>query len=1183
MNKITAAINWLDQAFAPLGEMMKEDQFRAEMLASIGMKEKDNPADKAKTKAKLNALLEFLNEMRKKLGLDKSDIPKVNNLASAALFFQEFLMMLSILKEMLDTCEVAGPRPGEASAEEKEMAIENGVRAIAKFFTVAYFKKSSPRVAAVFDMLGIFADEINETKRALYQLFYWDKLSPVGDFKEDSPLRITKAAFLWPSVLLTFLDKFPGTFLLNMGTDLSPEKDRFPIAARLAQRVLQIQFLPGEIIPPAPNEYEYQHEFRKPNSTDAFLSFVSIPVMPAGANENSKPDGFRYALNLELNAGDFGTELGKLRLRFLNKVSGGFSFGHGSGFKVFGTGVVDNPTPLIEIYLKGQPDDPGKSDEVRSGDIFFRIHPKKKRIKNTDELDAEFSLELHDFSYSISGEGRDGFMQKILPEKSGSQIKVSLKIVYSPLENKWTLTGLDGNEGFLFRFNVGAAFFKQVQIPTLYMGIKPFIEKEEVHGGELELSALLKLELGPFQLTVDRLGVAISLDFKKRNANLGFTHVAADLKPPTAVGFLVKAPMISGGGILGFDPDKHQYFGAGELSIQVSPDLKLTLKIVAIILTRMPDGKPGFSFLLIASVEFNPAFEIGLGFKLNGLGVLVAINRSMNTEEFRVAVRDDRLNAVLFPDNPVGNISTIVQSINSLFPVAQNRYVFGIMARLSWGSSNLVDIKLGLLIEVPSPVKIALIGVIRVLIKPDTPVLRLQVNFIVLLDLGNDMLSIDAALFESRLLKFSLTGDLILRYRWGDDPIFLAAVGGFHPDFNIPGGLGLPVPINRLAISLMENDNIKLTVSCYLAVTSNTVQAGFAIDFKLDWSKFHIEAGLSVDALFHFDPFYFAVDFEGKLHIYWGSRHLAGVSVRGQFSGTNPWRIKGTATFSIWIWDYDVDFDKSTGEELTENIQEVEVLPLLENAISDANNWQAIMPAKRQAQVVLRNTKDDLKDKPAAADSPAPLLADPLSKVDVIQQVVPLGIRIDKVGSQKVKGPRTFDVVPVEIVNDGVEKNPLDDHFAPAMFIEMEDAQRLSRKSYEKMKAGLSFSDTETLLAGAGQISECDYDIKFKDPLAPKEKAPVNQITRVDFLRWAGNNAIAKSEQGRKLRAVKVSELRKKASKGETFVLIDPATGTKVAEVAGQKSMSAAYYEKWKLQKANPKLKTNVVRESELI
>ncbi|MEP7106533.1 MAG: DUF6603 domain-containing protein [Ferruginibacter sp.] len=1212
MNPITKGINYIDEWLAPLSRLTSDEQFKGEFLKELGAKEKTDPADKAKTTEKLNFILRGLDALRKKLGLDKSDIPNVSNIAALGMVLAELYKVWEAVDEMLNTCDYSGPEGEKPTAEEEEIAKSNARRALAKFLTQTLIWKKLPRVAIMFDALGIFSDESNEMNRALDLLLFPifsginaiphleglvnpDSFRPLGDLKEDNLLRITKGSFLILSILFLFLEdklRHVGSFRFNTGYELPPEKDVFPNASKIARRVLQMQFIPGELFSGDDGDY-FSEDFKTPNSTDCFFTFATIPVFPAETEPGTLPEGYQYVLGLNLNPGKFGSDMGGFGIRFPSDITESLIWGHNTKFHSFGPGILSTD-PLIEIqWLAKKEGDAGKEgkDEnneqntTRGGDIFFRIHPKKKVVEGHEEMDAEISLEFHDFSISISGEGRDGFMQKILPEKAAAKVKASLSIVYSPLLNKWSVQGLDMNDGLLFLFNVAIKDFKALEIPTLYIGIKPSLKEDKsICGVALETSAMLKTKLGPFQMTIDRLGLLLSLDFsKKASANLGFADLSYDLKPPTAVGFVVNASVVTGGGVLSVDPDNHQYYGGGELKIKLEK-YELTLKVIAIILTQLPDGKKGFSFLLMASIEFTPAIDTPFGFKLKGLGVIVALHRSMNLEAFQSAVRDDRFDMILFPDNPVGNAPTIVKAMNSLFPAAEGRYVFALMARIVWGTAKLVDLKLGLLIEVPSPVKIAVVGVIKVLVeKGGKQIVKLQVNFLVALDFGKKIFSIDAAIYESKFLIFDIRGELFVRYRWGADPAFLISVGGWHPDFQVPAGLNLPAKPQRLTIPLMEGEHASLILSCYLALTSNTFQAGFKIELKIKWSKFRLESVLSVDALFHFDPFYFVVDFEGKLRIFWGDSRLAGVTVKGKFSGTNPWRIRGTATFEIWIWDYDVDFDKSTGEEISEPSQDIEVLPLIEKAITDKGNWQSTLPDGVSTHIVLRNTEVDAEAQAGEADAIPFILADPLSRMEVMQQVIPLGIRIDKVGSQKVKGARKFDLAAEMEGGSDQEGRDLEDHFAPGMFINMEDAEKLTRKSFEPMKAGHSFTDTGSVSCGTSLISEFAYDDQFNDPLAPENTPENPPVSDVHFNIWLNNNSVAKSAGGRRTTTRKEIELCKSVSKTDPYILADATTGARVNEVEGQKSMTGAYYELWKFQKLNPLRKLNVVRESELI
>ena len=427
---------------------------------------------------------------------------------------------------------------------------------------------------------------------------------------------------------------------------------------------------------------------------------------------------------------------------------------------------------------------------------------------------------------------------------------------------------------------------------------------------------------------------------------------------------------------------------------------------------------------------------------------------------------------------------------------------------------------------------------------------------------------------------FELNGEISVRYRWDNEPVFLLALGGWHPDFEVPAGLGLPAKPNRITLSLIEKDNLKLIISLYVAVTSNTFQAGFAVVFMVKWSKFKLEAGLSLDALFR-DINDFIVKFEGKLKISWGSHTLAGVTVKGYFSGTSPWRIKGQATFEIWIFDYDVDFDKSSGDDVAGTIGFADPLALIIAAVHDTRNWQTSLASGAANHITLRNSEKDQ----AAGSNPSTdiLSADPLSKIEVVQQVAPLGIRIDKLGQDKIQQFKKFDLVASAGEGQSLQTNNVDEFFAPAMYIDLTDDQKLSRKSYERMKAGQSFTDPDSVSCGVARVTAFEYDEYIYDTMAPQ--GPPNKGTVADniFQQWLGNGSVARSAEGRRHLAKMQAEARKPQMAEDGYVVVDATKGTPLANVLPQKAMAEAYYEVWKLKQTNPLQMFNVVRKSELV
>jgi hypothetical protein len=69
----------------------------------------------------------------------------------------------------------------------------------------------------------------------------------------------------------------------------------------------------------------------------------------------------------------------------------------------------------------------------------------------------------------------------------------------------------------------------------------------------------------------------------------------------------------------------------------------------------MPDGSKGFALLILVTAEFTP-IQLGYGFVLIGVGGLLGLNRSLDTEALRLGVRTGGVNSVLFPPDVIGNI-----------------------------------------------------------------------------------------------------------------------------------------------------------------------------------------------------------------------------------------------------------------------------------------------------------------------------------------------------------------------------------------------------------------------------------------------------------------------------------------------------------------------------------------------
>ena len=608
---------------------------------------------------------------------------------------------------------------------------------------------------------------------------------------------------------------------------------------------------------------------------------------------------------------------------------------------------------------------------------------------------------------------------------------------------------------------------------------------------DLEVSAGMGVKLGPVLASVEGIGMRASLVFPgDPKADFSF-----DFKPPNGVGLAIDSTSVTGGGFLFFDPEKEQYAGIVQLDVKG----KLTLKAVGLLTTRMPDGSRGFSLLLIISGEFKP-INIGFGFTLNGVGGLIGINRSVAVDVLRSGLKNKTLDAVLFPEDPIRNAPQIISNLRAVFPPTRDQHAFGLMAKIGWGTPTLLTIDLGIILEFPSPTRLVILGQFRALLpSKNKALIKLQMDALGVVDFDKGEASLDATIYDSRILQYTMSGDMALRTRWEEDPTFLLAVGGFNPRFPAPAGFPT---LARVAVNLTKGKNPRLRLEAYLALTSNTVQLGARAELFLKFSSFSVEGYLSFDALFQFSPFRFITDFSGGVDLKWKGHSLAGIHIKATLAGPTPWHIRGEAKFSIWIFDKTVTVDKTIGEEEKPDLPPpVNPLPLLKQALADKRNWITGLPAGNNMFVTLRQL-------PPSDE----IIVHPLGELAVTQRVVPLNLDLAKFGNTRPKGARRFTLGDVKFDNQpAADVSPTTEHFAPAEFLEMTDQEKLSRPSFEKLDAGLRIG-TRKITFEAPVEQDMDYEtIVIDDKDGESEEGEIAKVPEQTFTILASLGAARRS------------------------------------------------------------------------
>jgi hypothetical protein len=638
------------------------------------------------------------------------------------------------------------------------------------------------------------------------------------------------------------------------------------------------------------------------------------------------------------------------------------------------------------------------------------------------------------------GDG-DGFLNNILPAE-GLEAKFDLGLAWSN-ERGLTLRGSGGLDATL---PVNLSIRDVFKVPTIHIGLRT-----SDTGLSVEVSATVGLSIGPINAVVERVGVAAAVTFPEDGGNLGVANLDFGFKSPNGVGLSIDKAGVRGGGYLYFDKDKGQYAGVVQLNLQG----EISVKGIGLIATRLPDNSKGFSLLVIITAEDFKPIPLPLGFKLTGIGGLLAINRTFDEEVLRAGLKSNTLDSVLFPRDPIRNAPQIISNLNKVFPISKGHHLFGPVAQITWGAKGLLTANLALVMELGERLRLLILAQIAVILpRPENDLIRLKMDAVGVIDFDRGTASLDATLHDSRLLKkFTLTGDMAMRLKWEDGPNFALAVGGLHPAFNPPPNFP---KLERVAINLSSGDNPRIRCEAYFALTSNTVQFGARAELYAKALGFSVHGDIGFDVLIQFDPFQFLADFHAQVQLKRGSRNLFKVRLEGELSGPRPLRIKAKATFEVLWMDVSFRVDKTlVSGERPEAPAPVEVMPLLKEALGDPGAWEAKLPAGGRQMVTLRATPGATSD----------VLLHPLGALMVKQNVVPLNMEISRFGQTTPAGERRFAITDVYLGETRQTAPPtVKDFFARAQYIEMSDGEKLSAPSFEPMTAGVAIGSDEIVI-----------------------------------------------------------------------------------------------------------------------
>jgi len=725
---------------------------------------------------------------------------------------------------------------------------------------------------------------------------------------------------------------------------------------------------------------------------------------------------------------------------------------------------------------------------------------------NVDYEDGEVTITVElpaDGKVVINPKG--GFLEKVLPDEIESNFELA--------------TGWSTEDGLYFEgggtLTVPLPVHQElgpITLKEIYLGVSPDPKSGKITA---EGSAAANVNLGPITATVERMGIEAEVSFpENRDGNLGPIELELGFSPPKGVGLSLEAGgAVTGSGYLFFDHENERYAGAAQLKAS-----KVTASAVGLITTELPDGSDGFSMQVIVAGQF-PPIQIGPGFTLMGVGGLAGIHRKFRKGPLRKVVRKGNLDSVLFPKRETVKNSPqrLLSDIRSIFPPRRDSYVFGPMLQLGFGTPTVMKASLGVVLEIPS-LRVAILGRFELVLpsheakKPSGmseqapfPPVVLNLDVIGIIDIPGKSISIDGTLYDSRLLNWTVEGDLALRSSWGETSRFILSIGGFNSRYTPPKDAPGLRKLDRVKVSLdVPGGQPVVNFEGYFAVTSNTFQVGAKVYAELALGNFKIWGKLGFDALIQFKPFKFIFDFLAAFQIE-APAFKMGFKLDGTIKGPNPLNINGKVKLQAGPVKVNTKFDLTLGpEKQAEPLPPAEVLPELREALTKSGNWKAQLPDDGNSMASLRGPDPDSQKETDSEDEP-PVRAHPRGSMTVSQSVVPLEYGIEKFGENS---PKSFDEFEIDRVSVAGETDnaptDVDGEFAPAKYEKMSNAEKLEKPDFVDRTAGVTVGEAEPLIGDTDENTaraSFVYEERVEDDGLDVDEEPVEtlQSGSIDF------------------------------------------------------------------------------------
>ena len=686
----------------------------------------------------------------------------------------------------------------------------------------------------------------------------------------------------------------------------------------------------------------------------------------------------------------------------------------------------------LEVYFSrgqiGGSVDPFTIYESSIFSIKVGDYPQKAFVGYNKVFDAGYVGKLKDLVFSLDLRKENGFFEKLLSAPISFSVN-ELAVGYT-YQN-----GLSVGGSASIRIPINKTIdLKAAKISNLALeiGVPDF------RGLEVGISTNLSLNLECVTFSLSELGFGLKTELLDNGWHFKDFNLTPTLKLPDGMGISIDLEGVKGAGALKWNADTGEIRGSFSLVI-----VELCSAGAWFVLNTKPKDGVKFSFMGAVSADFNPGLQLGMGFSLTGVGGALGLFRRIDTDRMQRAVHDGTLSTVLFAKDVEKNLDTVLANITDYFPLSKENFFFGAMAQISWAEKVKVD--LGLFIQAPDPVVIMIAGGLHFNVADSVDkLLSINSNFLGIIDLSKG-LSFDASLYDSYIVGIQFYGDIALRIYWaGETKGFLLSAGGFHPQYKPEAGFNV-ADMKRLGMKF-DVGIVKLSMEEYFAVTSNTVQFGSDTRLKIGWEGYGLSGYMYYNVLFQFRPFAFMFDAGIGVSVKFAGCTLIAIALDLSVSGPSPWRIKGKAYFWCLFTKVKCEFEETWGKKQQVGEQTVvSVISLLSDSYEKTTNWTVVSSDLMDNLVVLApyqgmDQRMNASDTLVFSQEEFPLDRDLERFGESIPSVTRIDIDSVSVGSDKREMPLTLQTV--------------DSSFAPSMFQNMTDQQKLTAASYEEMHSG---------------------------------------------------------------------------------------------------------------------------------